>query len=446
MKEDNKVKKTVTRAPKKAVKTKEVKTSKVDAKESKETLLEAKKPVKKQSTRRIVKKQKEEIEIVKKSVEFSLLEVIVIVLITGLVVSVASGLIVYNNYDKINVTNTINPAELDEFYENYNKIINNYVEEVDKQELLDAAISGMYNYLGDEYSMYMSKDDTDDLEEQLTGEYTGVGIEITTVVEDDNQYVQIHRVFKDSPAEAAGLKTGDIIKAVDGEEMKDANQVSNTIKKGNKESYEITYVRDGKENTLILTRKKVLINSVSSEVYNNVGYIKIDTFSATTKTQLLNILDNFDKKVTSLVIDLRDNTGGYLDTAYSVSDLFLEKGKIVYQLKDRNGNITSYKAQDGVYRKFNKIVVLINENSASASEILTLALKESAGATVVGNRSYGKGTVQETGTLNSGSMVKYTISYWLSPKGNSINKLGIEPDIKVTEVEKQLDEALKAAK
>lgn len=446
MKEDNKVKKTVTRAPKKAVKTKEVKTSKVDAKESKETLLEAKKPVKKQSTRRIVKKQKEEIEIVKKSVEFSLLEVIVIVLITGLVVSVASGLIVYNNYDKINVTNTINPAELDEFYENYNKIINNYVEEVDKQELLDAAISGMYNYLGDEYSMYMSKDDTDDLEEQLTGEYTGVGIEITTVVEDDNQYVQIHRVFKDSPAEAAGLKTGDIIKAVDGEEMKDANQVSNTIKKGNKESYEITYVRDGKENTLILTRKKVLINSVSSEVYDNVGYIKIDTFSATTKTQLLNILDNFDKKVTSLVIDLRDNTGGYLDTAYSVSDLFLEKGKIVYQLKDRNGNITSYKAQDGVYRKFNKIVVLINENSASASEILTLALKESAGATVVGNRSYGKGTVQETGTLNSGSMIKYTISYWLSPKGNSINKLGIEPDIKVTEVEKQLDEALKAAK
>ena len=126
MKEDNKVKKTVTRAPKKAVKTKEVKTSKVDAKESKETLLEAKKPVKKQSTRRIVKKQKEEIEIVKKSVEFSLLEVIVIVLITGLVVSVASGLIVYNNYDKINVTNTVNPAELDEFYENYNKIINNY--------------------------------------------------------------------------------------------------------------------------------------------------------------------------------------------------------------------------------------------------------------------------------------------------------------------------------
>ena len=128
------------------------------------------------------------------------------------------------------------------------------------------------------------------------------------------------------------------------------------------------------------------------------------------------------------------------------SNSSVKKGKIVYQLKDRNGNITSYKAQDGVYRKFNKIVVLINENSASASEILTLALKESAGATVVGNRSYGKGTVQETGTLNSGSMVKYTISYWLSPKWNSINKLGIEPDIKVTEVEKQLDEALKAAK
>ena len=444
MKEENKTKKTTTRAPRASVKFKKIETKEKDVKETK-----VKEPVaKKTVTRKPVKKQKEEIEIVKKSVEFNLLEVIVIVLITGLVVSVASGLIVYNNYDKFNVNpTTVEVGELDEFYDNYNKIINNYVEEVDKQELIDAAISGMYNYLGDEYSMYMTKDDTEDLEEQLTGEYTGIGIEITTIVDEKgNQYVEIHRVFKDSPAEAAGLKAGDIITKVDGEEMLDANQVSTTIKKGNKESYEVTYIRDGKESTLILTRKRVLINSVSSEVHNNVGYIKIETFSATTKSQLLTILDGFDKNVTSLVIDLRDNTGGYLDTAYSVSDLFLEKGKVVYQLKDRSGKITSYEAKDCVHRKFNKIVVLINESSASASEILALALKESAGATIVGNKSYGKGTVQETGTLSSGSMIKYTISYWLSPKGNSINKIGIEPDIKVTDKDKQLDEALKVAK
>ena len=406
-------------------------------------------PEEAKTTRRTIRRktQKEEIEIVKKGVEFSLIEVIVIVLITGIVVSIASGLIVYNNYDKLNFSPIVNKGELDEFYDNYKKIINNYVEEVDKKELIDAAISGMYNYLGDDYSTYLNQNDSDDLEEQLQGEYTGVGIEITTLYDENKKpYVKVNRVFKNSPAEQAGIRSGDIITKVDGEEMLDANQVSTTIKRGEKESYEITYIRDGKENTLTLTKKRVFINSVSSEEYGNVGYIKLDTFSATTESQVKEVLDKFNSNIKSIVIDLRDNTGGYLDTAYSVSNLFLEKGKIVYQLKDRNGKITEYRTDAGVYKKFNKIVVLINENSASASEILTLALKESAGATVVGTKSFGKGTVQETGNLSSGSMVKYTTSYWLSPTGQSINKEGIKPDIEVKEPDKQLDEAIKAAK
>ena len=395
--------------------------------------------------------KEENIEIVKKSVEFSLIEVIIIVLITGIVVSVASGVIVYNNYDKLNKNQIIESNyndELQDFYNNYNKIINNYVNEVNKKELIEAAIEGMYNYLDDDYSMYLDKEDTNDLEEQLNGEYTGVGIEITTIQDEQTKtsYVKINRVFKDSPAEKSGLKSGDIILKVDGEIMKDANQVSTTIKKGNKESYDITYKRDGVENTLTLKRDRVFINSVTSEEYDNVGYIKIDTFSATIESQLTNILDDFSSNINSLVIDLRDNTGGYLDTAYKVSDLFLEKGKVVYQLKDRNGKITKYKANNDVYRKFNKIVVLINENSASASEILTLALKESQGAKVVGVKSFGKGTVQETGVLESGSMIKYTTSYWLSPKGNSINKVGIKPDIEVKDIKIQKEEAIKAAK
>ena len=305
----------------------------------------------------------------------------------------------------------------------------------------------MYNYLGDDYSTYLNQDDTSDLEEQLQGEYTGVGIEITTIYDkDNNPTIKITKVFKDSPAEKSGIKEGDIITKVDGEKMLDANQVASTIKHGEKDSYEITYIRDGKESTLTLTRKKVFINSVTGEEHGGVGYIKIDTFSATTESQVKKVLDGFSKNIKSLVIDLRDNTGGYLDTAYDVSNLFIEKGKVIYQLKDRKGTISSYEATTGVYRKFNKIVVLINEASASASEILTLALKESAGATVVGVKSYGKGTVQETKDLKSGSMIKYTTSYWLSPKGNSINKEGINPDIKVEDVEKQKDEAIKAAK
>ena len=148
----------------------------------------------------------------------------------------------------------------------------------------------------------------------------------------------------------------------------------------------------------------------------------------------------------SVVIDLRDNTGGYLNAAYDVSELFLKKGKVVYQLKNRENKITKYTAKIGEYRGFNKITVIINSSTASASEILALALKESAGAKIVGVKSYGKGTVQETSKLKSGSMVKYTTAYWLSPNGNSINKIGITPDYIEEENENQLQKALEIAK
>ena len=356
---------------------------------------------------------------------------------------------IYNNYESENHKVVLNNnGEFSEFIENYNKILNNYVEDVDKKELIDAAISGMYNYVGDEYTMYIDNDDTSDLQEQLKGEYTGIGVEITTEMNEEKNTTQVRvvKVFKDSPAEKSGIKPDDIITKLDGEEIFDASTLSTSVKKGNKDTYEITYIRDGKENTLTLTRERVLINSVSSSIHDKVGYIKLDTFSATTEKQIKDCIDGFGKNVDSLVIDVRNNTGGYLDTAYSVADLFIEKGKVIYQMKERNDKITKYEAYTGVYRRFKKIVVLINENSASASEILAIALKEDANAIIVGMKSYGKGTVQETGMLSSGSMVKYTKAYWLSPNGNSINKVGITPDIEVSEVDKQFDEAIKAAK
>ena len=399
--------------------------------------------VKRKRTRKI----EEEVEIVKKTVEFNLLEVIIIILITGIVVSIASGLIVYNNYDKLNVKEATRNDELSEFVESYNHIIDSYVEEVDKKELIDAAIEGMYNHLSDGYSMYLGADDTSDLEEQLEGEYTGVGIEIRTDVKDKDKYVTvINRVFENSPAERAGLKAGDILLKIDDMDVVDASFVADTIKKGNKESYTITYKRDGKEKTVTLVRERVYINSVSSKVYDNVGYIKIETFSATTGEQVRKIINGFDNKVKSLVIDLRDNTGGYLSAAEDVSELFVDRGKVIYQLKDKNGVITKYTAKTNALRKFDKVSVIINGTTASASEILALVLKEDLDAKVVGVKSYGKGTVQDTKQLSSGAMVKYTTSYWLSPKGNSINKEGIIPDVEVTDEEKQIEEAIKAVK
>lgn len=383
---------------------------------------------------------------VNKSVNFSLLEVIIIILVTGIIVSIAAGLIVYNNYDKISkIKSTEYSDEINEFVDSYNHIVNSYIDEVDKTKLIDAAISGMYSFLNDEYSIYMDSDTTESLNEQLDGTYEGIGIEMT--MNSDGE-IYITQVFKDTPAETAGLKPNDILVALDGERLegKTTSELANSIKKGNKSTFELTYKRDEKEKTVTVNREKVYINSVKSEIYDNIGYINITTFSATTKEQVVKILDSFDKNINSIVIDLRGNTGGYLDAAYDVSSLFLEKGKVVYQLKDRNNKITKYTSKSGQYKQFEKITVIINETTASASEILALALKESAGAKIVGKKSYGKGTVQETSQLKSGSMVKYTTAYWLSPNGNSINKTGITPDYEEKNSENQLQKALEISK
>lgn len=385
-------------------------------------------------------------EFINKNVNFSLLEVIIIILVTGIVVSLSTGLIVYNNYDKISKSKSDDTSsEIKEFTESYNHIINSYIDEVDKSKLIDAAISGMYNFLNDEYSIYMDNDMTESLNEQLEGTYDGIGIEMTM---NNKGVIYVTQVFKNTPAEKAGLKPDDILVALDGESLegKTTAEVASVIKKGTKSEFKLTYKRDNIEKTVTVNKKHIYINSVKSEIFDNIGYINISTFSATTEEQVKKELDNFDKNISDLIIDLRNNTGGYLNAAYDVSELFLKKGKVIYQLKDRNNKITKFTAKSGEYRHFNNIIVIINGSTASASEILALALKESANAKIVGTKSYGKGTVQETSKLKSGSMVKYTTAYWLSPEGNSINKTGITPDYKIDGEEGQLKKAIEIAK
>lgn len=384
---------------------------------------------------------------IKKSVEFNLVEVIVIILITGIVVSVASGLIVFKNYDKLSsVASSDSTTNFSEFNKAYNHIVNSYVKEVDKDKLIEAAIEGMYTYLNDEYSIYMDEESTKSLEERLDGQYTGVGIEITAN-KNDNKII-INKVFSNSSAMDAGLRAGDELIALDGVLLSDKEYtyVSDTIKSSKKDTFKIKYIRDGMEYEVTLKKKNVLIDSVVSKEYGNVGYIQIQTFSATTSKQVKDKINGFSKNIDSIVIDVRNNTGGYLSAAYEIADYFVTKGKPIYQLKDKEGKVTTYKAKNNVLREFKGISVLINEYSASASEVLTLALKESANATTIGIKSYGKGTVQETDTLSSGAMVKYTTAYWLSPNGNSINTIGISPDIEEKNADKQLDTAIKMYK
>ena len=284
-------------------------------------------------------------EFINKNVNFSLLEVIIIILVTGIVVSLSTGLIVYNNYDKISKSKSDDTSsEIKEFTESYNHIINSYIDEVDKSKLIDAAISGMYNFLNDEYSIYMDNDMTESLNEQLEGTYDGIGIEMTM---NNKGVIYVTQVFKNTPAEKAGLKPDDILVALDGESLegKTTAEVASVIKKGTKSEFKLTYKRDNIEKTVTVNKKHIYINSVKSEIFDNIGYINISTFSATTEEQVKKELDNFDKNISNLIIDLRNNTGGYLNAAYDVSELFLKKGKVIYQLKERNNKITKYTAK-----------------------------------------------------------------------------------------------------
>lgn len=376
-----------------------------------------------------LKSAKLEVDTTYKPVSFTLIEVIVVILITGIVVSICSGLIVFNNYDKIISNSSSEKDKISEFLESYNHILESYVEDVDGDKLIDAAINGMYSYLGDSYSGYIDKETTESLQEQLEGKYKGVGIEITS----DSENIIITGVFEGSPAEKAGLMVGDIITKVDGVSYigKSASDVSNAIKKSSKKSFELTYIRDEKEYNVVVNKEEVYIDSVNSDVISGVGYIQIETFSATTMEQVKKKIDAFNDDIKNIIIDVRNNSGGYLSSAYETADLFIEKNKIIYKLKDKDGNITNYLDRNKVYRSFDNIVVLINEASASASEILAAALQESAGAKLVGKQSFGKGTVQETEVLSSGAMVKHTSSYWLTPSGKSINNIGLSPDVVV---------------
>lgn len=358
---------------------------------------------------------------------FNLIEVIVIIIMTSLVVSVSTGIIVYKNYYKIDKTSS-NKDYLKELEYAYNNILNSYVEKVDEKELTNAAIKGMYNYLGDPYTSYLDKDSTDNLMDRLKGEYKGIGVEITT----NESGTVVMTVFENSPAEEAGIMVGDIITKVKGVDVngKTTSEVSNMIKSTNG-NVEIEVNRGGITKTLTLKVSTVSIKSVVKNKYDKTGYLRIETFSNTTYKQFKESLETLEKEgIENLIVDVRNNGGGFLNSAVEIAELFIEKGKPIYGLQTKDKK-EMYKDTTKEKRDY-KVIVLINGGSASASEVLAAALKESYGATLLGTKSYGKGTVQDTSELESGGMIKYTTAYWLTPKGVTINEKGLTPDIEVT--------------
>lgn len=440
--------------PKKTVT--EKKLSKEISLEKKELPKKTIKPINKKPKENIIL-EKEELEnnqtLNDKSVSFNLIEVIVIILMTSIVVGVSTGIIVYKNHNKIESSNkNSNTTYIKELESVYNKLLNSYVEQVDEKDLVNAAIKGMYSVVGDPYTSYLDKDTTEDLNDRLNGEYQGIGVEITKIEEG----ILIVTVFENGPAHSAGLLEGDVITKINNEDVTNstAAEVSNKIKNSKNEKISVSYLRGGITKTTEIDIRQVYVPSVEKENYDGVGYLKITTFSNTTYKQFKESLEELENEgINSLIIDVRNNGGGYLNSAVDIAKLFIEKGKTIYGLESKKG--TEYYKDDTKESRNYRVGILINGNSASASEILASALKESYDATLIGTKSYGKGTVQETSELSSGGMIKVTTAYWLTPEGNKINGVGLKPDVEISasykenmplEEDTQLKEAINTVK
>lgn len=354
-------------------------------------------------------------------------------------------------------TDTVIGAKLDaktmEFLKTYNSIKENYYDDVNEDALIDSAISGMINSLGDEHSTYMDPDSTNSFNNSVEGKYVGVGITIKY----ENDITTIIDIFKDSPADKDGLKVGDVIVEVNGTDVtgKDSSEIASIISGDVGKVVNFVVLRDGENVNVTTSLQEIELDSVYTEIKeeNNkkIGYIQISNFASNTYKQFNSKLKDLEKQnIDSLIIDVRGNTGGHLSVVSDILDLFFEKDTVLYQIQDKKSTVR-YKAKKAEKREY-PVVVLTNHGSASASEILASCFKERySDATIVGTTTYGKGTVQKTGSLSNGSSYKFTTQKWLTSKGKWINEKGVKPDLEVElgdnlEVDDQLNAAINILK
>ena len=359
---------------------------------------------------------------------YTFLEVIVITLIFGLIVCGLTTFIVYNITEK-----TIFDSNLQDVVSTYKDIENKYYEDVDTKKLADSAINGMFDYLGEKYSELLDTNHTSNLTTSLKDNYTGIGIQAYK----NNGRFFVYSVIPNSVADSAGLQPKDELLVVNKKTLTsdlELNDISSLIHEKN-EVY-IKVLRDSKEYEYNLKVSNVTIPVITSKLIINdktrIGYICIDSFTSNVGDQFKNELELLEHRgIDSLIIDVRNNTGGYLSGVDAIAKIFLKKGKRIYSLEGKDLNRESIDDTDE--KRDYPIAVLINEYSASASEVLALALKESYGATLIGSKTYGKGKVQETSSLSGDTMIKYTAAKWYSPNGNNIDGVGITPGIKVSQ-------------
>ena len=330
-----------------------------------------------------------------------------------------------------------NYAALDEFMDVFQKVRSDYVEKVDDQKLIRGAISGMLASL-DPHSSFLDASDFQTLKTQTEGSYGGLGLSVT--MEDGT--VKVIAPTADTPAARAGIKAGDYITHIDGE-LVYGSTLDEAVEKmrgapGTK--IDITIVRPGRDKPieLTLTREIIDIKPVKWEVKDGIGVIQIVSFSADTGADVRSAIRSIDKaighKPAGYILDLRSNPGGLLDEAVAVSDTFLENGEIVSQRGRQRGDIERYYAKPGDDTNGAPIIVLVDAGSASASEIVAGALQDQHRALIMGERSFGKGSVQTLLPLSPTTALRLTTARYYTPSGRSVQEGGIKPDVRVPQL------------
>ena len=384
----------------------------------------------KKTTSKVVKEEREQ-EIKTERITNNANSIKVLFLLIGVIIGVLITYLIMNTTkNPVSIIKKTSNSKFESLYETYDAIKEKYYKDVDDDTLINGAIDGMMKSLEDKHSMFFDLEEKKSFETELSGTYYGIGAEIKQVSDDE---VMINKVFDDSPAEKAGLKSGDIFVSIDGESSKGktSSEIAKNLRSEKKDASIIVVKRDNEELTIEVQKDNVTLLSVSSEMLdNNIGYIAVGLFGEHTYTQFTKALNSLEEEnMKSLIIDLRGNGGGYLSIVTQMISEFVDQNTVIYQMKTREG-IERYGAINNRTKNY-KVVILIDGESASASEIMSSALQEQYGAILVGVTSYGKGTVQETLDLSNGTLIKYTIQEWLTSKGNSINDVGIKPDIEV---------------
>ena len=366
--------------------------------------------------------------------------VIMLVVLTAVITFMVTTIAMYSKFQNSgslssNGSSLSSENTLVKTLQSFKAMINKlYIGDVDEDAMIEGALKGYVEGLGDPYTEYYTKEEMADLREELNSEYVGIGVYIGNNAVDNT--IVIAGTIKSSPAEEAGLKAGDVVEKIDdvsytGKQLSEATKV---LKAEEGTTVKLTILRDEKEIEINITRRKITVEHVSSKMMdNNVAYIKIDSFDN-------NVADSFKSQLTDLmkgnvngiIIDLRSNGGGIVTEATDIADLFLEKDETILITKSKKDNeekITKSK-QDPIVKN-TPVVILVNEATASASEILAGALKDKYNATIVGKTTYGKGVIQSLYNLTDGSGLKITTDEYFTPNHNKIQKTGITPDVEV---------------